>query len=284
MRSANRSRSKVDAVGYCVSDTGHLRERNEDCSYADNELGLFIVADGLGGYEDGDMASALAVSTVVQCVSRHKAMIESVREGRASHIELASILEAAIRRANLELEWLSRNPHLGKMGCSVTALLVARSKAALAHVGDTRFYRLRGRQLRQLTIDHTIATDLVRDGAFSWANVYSSPYARYLTRAIGRKRELEVDVRSFDVAPGDRFVLCTNGLTRYLPDEVWLEAMVDLHDLEDIPFELVSFANNAGGEDNTTVVAVQIPPLDAPCFTGGEIGRRGGRNRLDRAA
>ncbi len=282
MRRTNESR--VDAVGFCLSDAGRSRERNEDSFFVDDELGLYVIADGLSGYEDGDLASAIAVSTISLLVARKRESIERVRTGDLPSTELASILEGAFQQANLELEWLSTHPRQSKMGCSVTALLVARSKAVMAHVGDTRLYRLRGRRLRQLSIDHTIATDLVRDGAFSWEKVFSTPFARYLTRAVGTKKALAVDIRTFDVAPGDRFMLCTNGLTCYVPDEVWLEAMVDFHDLEELPRELVRFANSAGGEDDTTVMAIQIPPLDMPRFSGRDHQVPSERPLLDRAA
>ena len=148
------------------------------------------------------------------------------------------------------------------MGCTATVRVAAGSRAAMAHVGDTRLYLVRGGRAHQLSSDHTLAAELVRQGSLSPEHEQSHPYAHVLTRAIGTQALVEVETLTFDLAIGDRLVLCSDGLGDYIPDRQWLVERVVGRPLESLPRGLIDFAIGAGGHDNVTVVVADVTGED----------------------
>lgn len=250
---------EMHAIGYGHSDVGRTREKNEDSMLVDDDAGLFIVSDGMGGHASGEVASSKAIEAVMKAVNGRRADIAEAEDAD----ELSEMLTAVAREA---LETACREVHatasadedLGGMGCTLTMLLIAGNKAVMGHVGDTRLYLNRDGKVSQLSTDHTMAQELALAGLIEPDEVKTHHYAHVLTRAIGPQPSVSVDTLVIDVLPGDRFVLCSDGLSEYIDGDAWLARQLDGSQLEVVPEELVSFANTAGGEDNITAVVVRI--------------------------
>ncbi len=250
--------------GFARTEVGQRRQINEDRYLVDDELGLYVVADGMGGHENGDMAAAFTVATIQKVVSAHKNLIERVRAGKERARKLASVLESAVHEANVEINWFAASStRKAKMGSTVTAVVVCGDKAVMVHVGDTRLYHLQGSSLRLLTIDHNVENELVFEYGIHPEKAARNPYASQLTRAVGPQEDVRPDVAVFDVEPGDRFLLCSDGFSQYIPSHMWLEYQMIRNDHYELPHRLTYFANNAGGSDNITAIAVELP-ADSP--------------------
>ncbi len=246
----------MKAKGSGQTDIGRERERNEDAFFADDELGLYIVSDGMGGHAAGDVASQTAVEAVVEALGAAAAP--------TTPQETYELLSSAIQFANGRVYDASQaDAELRGMGCTLTLLFMSDGYAAVAHVGDSRCYLWRDGEVSQLTKDHTVASELVEVGAFSHEEADASPFAHALTRAVGVKPTVEADTFGVELEPDDHLLLCSDGLTKYLPSMDWLA-----HELEDLELEgtarrLIDFANAQGGADNITAVVVTIDG-DAP--------------------
>ncbi|MEM9491418.1 MAG: protein phosphatase 2C domain-containing protein [Myxococcota bacterium] len=249
--------------GIGLTDVGRRRSRNEDSLLVDDQLGLYVVADGIGGYAAGDVASRLAIHTVVRDIEQRSDDIAAIRRGVGTEAELSSIAAAAVSRASrVVYETGQADGALSGMGCTLTVLLMGQSSAAMAHVGDSRLYLARSGRIRQLSTDHSMAQELADLGFISPTDIAKLNCGHVLTRSIGRQEQVTVQELLIDTKPGDRFILCTDGLSNYLegPDEL---SMV----LADSTFAtsaqcLIDFANTAGGSDNVTAVLVGIACSD----------------------
>ena len=249
----------MKARGNGFTDTGKRRSTNEDALYVDNDLGLFVVSDGMGGHPAGDVASREAVSAVASYVQARVQKLDDIRTGRASESELIAIAGNAVARACRRVyAYAGMHPETAGMGCTLTVLLVGRDKAAMAHVGDSRLYRERHGALRQLTVDHTIGEELARRGLISREQMPLLPYGHALARAVGVHRTVEWDEMLLDLCPGDRFILCSDGVWGYFPEPEDMVELLDMREPDQIARTLVMFANAAGGKDNATAVAVDI--------------------------
>ena len=249
----------MHAIGTGRSDIGRTRKRNEDRFHIDNDLGFFIVADGVGGQAHGDLAAQIAVHSASEHLVRMRSVIEQVRSGDESPEDLSSIARHAVEAANRAVfeKAMSDSSHAG-MGCTMTILLVSGSRAVMAHVGDTRLYLYRDGEAHQLSTDHTFTAALVEAGLLAEERVKNHPYSHVLTRVVGSQEATQIDTLRLDVALGDRFLLCSDGLTVYMDDADWLAEQLDSGDLEEIPSLLIKFANSGGGSDNITVVVAEI--------------------------
>lgn len=232
---------------------------NEDAFAIEPELGLYIVADGMGGHVGGEVAARTAISTIVGHLRQHSQTVTDVGRGDADASALLDVareaVQAACRRVYLEA---STRPGLAGMGCTATLLLLAGRHAAMAHVGDCRLYLLRRGGAHQLSADHTMAAELARSGAIDPSDVAGHPRAHVLTRAVGSQELVEVDLLLLDVVPGDRFVIASDGLTNYLATNDELSDQAGQLDPDELCDQLVAFANSEGGEDNVTVVCVGV--------------------------
>ena len=231
------------AEQYAGSDTGRQRRANEDSLLA--RAPLFVVADGMGGAQAGEVASRIAV--------------ESFQPGlpETSHPELE--LAALARDANARIHELSRaNAEQAGMGTTLTAVYVGEQEVAIAHVGDSRAYCLRDGQLLRLTDDHSLVDELMRQGRLTPEEAVEHPQRSVITRALGPESVVEVDTRSFQARPGDVYLLCSDGLTTMISEEQIAAALLAHERLHDAGEALIAAANQAGGRDNITVVLIRL--------------------------
>ena len=226
------------------TDTGRRRRRNEDAFVC--EPPLFAVADGMGGAQAGEVASRLAA--------------DSVREAKLGDLPSPEQTVEIIREANRRVyAYSSENASTRGMGTTMTVALVEGSVVTIGHVGDSRAYLLREDQLTQLTQDHSLVAELVRSGRLSPKEAESHPRRSVITRALGTESDVEVDVFSIRAQNGDLFLLCSDGLTSMVSDEEIAKLLVAARaDLDSAGEKLVAAANQAGGEDNITVVLFEL--------------------------
>ncbi|HKK07563.1 MAG TPA: PP2C family serine/threonine-protein phosphatase [Gemmatimonadota bacterium] len=239
-----------------ATDVGRIREGNEDAWTAVPERGLFAVADGMGGHAAGEIASRLAVRALEEGVAGDGALPGSVGDARR-------LLAGAVRAAGRRIRGEARE-HPGRRGMGTTLtslLLLPEGDGVLAHVGDSRAYRLRGGRLERLTRDHTWVQEQVDRGALSEDEARRHPASSVLTRALGTDAGAEPDVAEVEWKPGDLYLLCSDGLTAALPEPELAgaleETLAEAQDLEAVAGALVREANRRGGPDNITVVLVR---------------------------
>lgn len=229
-----------------ATDVGLIRSNNEDAYLAAPPL--FAVADGMGGHRAGEVASAGAIR-VLQAEAGHDSD------------SLVAAVQAANRAVHAEA---SANPQLAGMGTTITAMMATHDAAQIVHVGDSRAYRLRDGKLRRLTRDHTVVDRLAREGKIPAEEVDRHPQRSVLERALGVGPEVEVDVQLLDVRPGDRILLCTDGLTSMLDDDE-IQAILEREaDPALAARALIQAALSAGGKDNVTAVVVDYPAAEQP--------------------
>lgn len=249
----------MKARGIGFTDIGKHRSNNEDALLVDNDLGLYIVADGMGGHAAGDIAAREAVASVVSYVRAQARLLERIRAGQVSQSLLSSIAGIAVARACRHVFMHAcEYPETAGMGCTLTVLLVGRDKAAMAHVGDSRLYLERHGKLRQLSVDHSVAEEFARRGLITREEIPLVPQGHALARAVGVRESVEVDEMLFQIHPNDRFILCSDGVWGYLEDPRDMEEFLFLLEPDEIAESLVTFANTAGGQDNSTAVVVDI--------------------------
>lgn len=230
------------------SDIGRRRRTNEDRFALAPEIGLFLVADGMGGHTAGQLASELATEAVLRTLR------SPGREGAS----LTERLREAVAAANAAIfSTAQERPELGGMGTTLVTLIAAGDRVGLAHVGDSRAYLVRCGRIRQLTDDHSLVGELLRRREISADAARGHPHRHVLTRALGVRSSVEPNLAELTPAPGDVFVLCTDGLTTHVEDDELAKLVSDGEDLEATCDQLISLANDRGGEDNSTVVLVR---------------------------
>ena len=238
------------AEQYAGTDTGLQRRANEDSLLARSPL--FVVADGMGGAQAGEVASKIAVE------SFHGGLPDGSppEEGLAAHALAANARIHALSRENAEQ---------AGMGTTLTAVYVGEQEVAIAHVGDSRAYCLRDGELLRLTDDHSLVDELIREGRLTPEEAEDHPQRSIITRALGPEETVEVDTRSFRARAGDLYLLCSDGLTSMVP-EARLAEVLRLHAgerLRDIGEALIAEANRAGGRDNITVILLRLEEVGA---------------------
>jgi serine/threonine protein phosphatase PrpC len=234
------------------TDVGLRRRGNEDRYALDPQLGLCLVADGMGGHSAGQVASLLAATAV----------LGALQESKGGDATPAEKLRAAIEEANHAIYTASRekNEYMG-MGTTVVALLVEAERGAIAHVGDSRAYRVRAGRIRQLTDDHSIVGELLRRQEITADDAREHPHRHVLTRALGVRGHVQPDLAELTLAPGDVFVLCSDGLTNHVEDHEIAKLVSEAADLEAGCASLIDLANRRGGEDNITVVLARCDEM-----------------------
>ena len=237
------------AEQYATTDTGRQRRANEDSLLARSPL--FVVADGMGGAQAGEVASKIAV--------------EVFEPGLGDSAEPEADLATRALAANARIHELSHSSaeHAG-MGTTLTAVYVAPAEVAIAHVGDSRAYRLREGELSRLTDDHSLVDELLRQGKITPEEAVDHPQRSVITRALGPEPAVEIDTRSYAARAGDVYLLCSDGLTTMLPERRLSEILRANPRLRDAGEALVAAANEAGGRDNITVVLFRLRDTDAP--------------------
>ncbi|GAA1748074.1 Stp1/IreP family PP2C-type Ser/Thr phosphatase [Nonomuraea sp. AD125B] len=231
------------------SDVGLLREGNEDSAYASGRL--LAVADGMGGHAHGEVASSVAIAAM--------ASLEEAPQGG----DLLNAIEAAVRDANRRLhEMVGRDPSLKGMGTTLTAMLWSGTQVALVHVGDSRAYLLRRGELYQITHDHTLVQQLVDDGRITPEEAATHPQRSILLRALDGSGEVDPDLTLREAQVGDRYLLCSDGLSGVVSAETLHATLTNIDDPEEVVRQLIDLANRGGGPDNITCVLADVLEID----------------------
>ncbi len=246
---------------WAATDVGRKRADNEDNFLIDENLNLFIVADGMGGHASGEVASAIAVHTIREVVHRERSLFDSFDpDNPEDQMEVSTLLEYAVHEACSRVFHKAQlEPEKRGMGTTVVALLLIGDHGFIAYVGDSRIYLLREGTIYPLTEDHSLMNELIRSGKLQKDEIATSPYARFknaMTRAVGVYENVEVDVLDFEIAANDSFLLCSDGLYEYL-DEGDIATNLSFTDTDEIPGRLIDIANTRGGKDNITAVVIQ---------------------------
>jgi protein phosphatase len=243
-----------------ITDVGLKRTHNEDNFYRSDELGLYLVADGMGGHAAGEVASGAAIDAIVRFAERHfKDQSLTWPFGFDQRLSgSANALISGIRLANQTLFTMQQDrPELNGMGTTVATLRIDEGEATIAHVGDSRIYRIRGEEFAQLTSDHSWVNEQLQKNIITAEEARNHRYKNVITRALGNRLELEIDVRTEPIETGDRFVLCSDGLSGMVDDAEMSEVLISAQaDLRIAANKLVALANEAGGHDNISVVLI----------------------------
>ncbi|MDH5493479.1 MAG: Stp1/IreP family PP2C-type Ser/Thr phosphatase [Myxococcales bacterium] len=243
-----------------LTDVGRVRDHNEDSFLIDKKLNLFVVADGMGGHAAGEVASNMATHTVREAFARERETIDAFETSKgASRLEMIRLCELAVQEAcaAVHAEGQADESKRG-MGTTLDALLVVGTRGFIAHVGDSRVYLYRQGTVHQLTEDHSLINELLRRGRLSRDQISKVKYKNAVTRAVGVYESVEVDVYDFDVLPGDRFLLCSDGLHEYFEEGELTKLFEDIPE-GDLVQRLVDLANERGGKDNITALVVRVP-------------------------
>ncbi|MBK7579772.1 MAG: cyclic nucleotide-binding domain-containing protein [Myxococcales bacterium] len=248
-------------IAKAKTDVGRRRQGNEDAILVDEGLGLFVVCDGMGGHAAGEVASNAAIEAIRERVAaRLPGIAEIEPELRAA--ALAELLRDAVERANTRVYELGADDTSRRgAGTTCTALCIYGGKAALAHVGDTRLYLMRGGQVHQISNDHTFLAEAMRRG-MPRAEAMENFATNMLSRAVGPHPHVDIDTLSFDLLPADRLMLCSDGLHGYFVEPSELRPF--LEKFSTAPDRLVDAANEAGGEDNISVIVLEVSPEAPP--------------------
>lgn len=224
------------------TDRGKVRELNED-AFGYNDC-VFVVADGMGGHKAGEVASAIAVETIL------KANLTG---------DIKAALKKALSLANQNiLTQAEKNTELTGMGTTVAVLYLENDLAYVTNIGDSRVYYFSNNKLNQLTSDHSLVNELIKNGEITVEEAKSHPQRNILTQALGSNETLEPEIIKLKINKGDKFLLCSDGLTGSVSETLIEELMSQKVDLEIIVDQLINTANELGGTDNITVVLVEI--------------------------
>lgn len=234
-------------MSYAKTDVGRRRKNNEDAFLVDDVLGLWVVADGMGGQAAGEVASEQAVETV------HGMVASGLRQGTSS---VERVLESAVQAATYMVYGMAElDSTKSGMGTTLSAVLRQPDRLLLAQVGDSRIYRIRGGRAVQLTEDHTLVNWQIQQGIITPEQAEKSKQKNVITRAVGNRDYVQVDLFHCDVQPGDKFVLCSDGLYAYIKTEE-LAALAESGGEKAVQ-AMIDEANRRGGRDNITVALVE---------------------------
>ena len=244
-----------------LTDTGKVRDHNEDAIGSDADMGLMVLADGMGGYNAGEVASGIAVQTITELAAEGATRENrNDRDSETGLMRQTIVLRDAISRANkIIFQTAQSQTHCEGMGTTLVAALFYDNTVSVAHVGDSRAYRVRNEQLEQLTLDHSLLQELVDRGFYSEEEAQRSTNRNYVTRALGVEPAVEVEVQEFDVLPDDIYLLCSDGLPDMVEDEdIHLTISTFNASLDVVGQQLVNLANEHGGRDNVSVMLAQV--------------------------
>jgi serine/threonine protein phosphatase PrpC len=246
----------LEAFG--LSDVGRKRQHNEDAMLVDKALGLYVVADGMGGHAAGEVASARSAEVVKATVTAQvKVMKDLGRDASQNHRASATaLIETAVQKACSDIYRMAQaDPSKRGMGTTFVCLAISGTAGVIGHVGDSRVYLLREGQCHRLTEDHTLVAAQLKAGTITKEQAATSQYRNVITRAVGIQDSCQVDTLVVDVLPGDLFLLCSDGLHGYVEDDE-LVPLARSMPAKDLPTKLIALANERGGKDNITAVVV----------------------------
>jgi protein phosphatase len=254
----------VRTVSEALSDPGRKRAHNEDAFYRNDELGFYVVADGVGGHSKGEVASQEAVEQLESWILRSRndlaALFSDLRSGiDDARWEIRRLLESGVQAACYMIFGMAeQDPEKRGMSTTISALLVGESMCFAAHVGDSRVYRLRDREVLQVTEDHTLINYKLKHGLITEEEAATAKGKNVITRAVGHKDHVQIDTADLDIEPGDRFLLCSDGLHGYFHSESEVADLLASGSLVAGVHAAIALANQRGGKDNITAVAVEV--------------------------
>jgi serine/threonine protein phosphatase PrpC len=259
-----------------LTNTGMVREHNEDAIGSNVDMGLMVLADGMGGYNAGEVASGIAVQTITDLAA--EGATREQRHDVDPHTGLMRqtiVLRDAVARANkIIFQTAQSQTHCEGMGTTLVAAMFYDNRISIAHVGDSRAYRLRDERFEQLTMDHSLLQELVDRGFYSEEEAQRSTNRNYVTRALGVEPTVEVEVQEYEVLPGDIYLLCSDGLPDMVEDEdIHLTISTFNASLDVVGEQLVQLANEHGGRDNVSVMLAHV--LDSFAARNGLLARLG---------
>jgi PPM family protein phosphatase len=239
-----------------LTDRGKLRPNNEDAICVDHELLLLVVADGMGGHQSGEKASAIAVSVIP---TNFKQLAANAGEGIDNRFsQETNRLGFCVKIANQMIhEAAKRSIQDRGMGTTCTAVCIINDRLSVAHVGDSRCYLIRQEGIEQLTADHSLLMEKVRHGLISKEQATGAEQ-NILTRSLGTEAEVQVDLGEYPLLPGDVVVVCSDGLDKELSNDQLLQTVMQMSDPLQLAQQLIDMANAAGGRDNITVAVARV--------------------------
>ncbi|TJZ71741.1 Stp1/IreP family PP2C-type Ser/Thr phosphatase [Chitiniphilus eburneus] len=243
-----------------VSDPGLIRDHNEDALGYDPALGYAVLADGMGGYNAGEVASGIAIEMMAHTVREGLATRAAAALDRRGVPHARTVLEEAVFQANSAIHGTAQaQPQCAGMGTTLVATLFFDNRVMVAHVGDSRCYRLRDDVLVQLTRDHSFLQEQIDSGLITPQEARLSHHKNLVTRAVGIDLSVEAELHGYAVQPGDLYLLCSDGLNDMLEDEEIAEVLSDLGGHPSLAVaRLVECANAAGGRDNVSVLLIEV--------------------------
>ncbi len=245
--------------GFGITDTGLVRKNNEDAIFVSNRSvgplpNLYIIADGMGGHNAGEIASN-------NCIA---AFCDYVQALEQDETEILDVLMAGVHAANQKVYHMSvENPDLSGMGCTLSLCVMSGGKLYMAHVGDSRVYVAHDHKLRQVSHDHTFVNEMVKAGEMTAEQAKTDPRRNLITRAVGTEEDVRPDSLVIDIFPGDTVLLCSDGLSNYISDEELLAGIQSENSLESKCETFVEYAKQKGGNDNISVILVSVNEVRA---------------------
>lgn len=248
-------------IGAGLTDIGRRRLSNQDAFALDNELGLYVVADGMGGHAGGEVASSESVATITGHVKRQASLLRPLDGQHVTSDQMHAavrLLEASLQAATYFVFAMAETqPEQKGMGTTVSALILRGDRAITAQVGDSRIYLVRSGNAAQITEDHTLIAWQLKNGMITPEEAERSPHKNVITRAVGSKDYVEVDTRVIDTMPNDAFLICSDGLHGYLEDDE-IAGFLDETDDTIALQRLIDTANDRGGKDNITAIIARV--------------------------
>jgi serine/threonine protein phosphatase PrpC len=243
-----------------ATDPGMVRSHNEDSLAADPEIGLAVLADGMGGYNAGEVASGIAVAMLT---TEMRQALETLQphsvDANGETVAVRLIREHAAKANGAIYQTAKSQPQYSGMGTTLVVTLFFDNRMAVGHIGDSRLYRLRKEQFEQVTRDHSLLQEQIDSGMITKEQARYSQNKNLVTRAVGIDQEVETEIHTYDVEPGDVYLLCSDGLSDMVVDEDIGETLVAL--AANLPLaakQLVQLANDSGGRDNISVILVRV--------------------------
>ncbi|WP_455384578.1 Stp1/IreP family PP2C-type Ser/Thr phosphatase [Acidihalobacter prosperus] len=249
-----------------VTDRGRVRSKNEDHVSTDADIGAFVLADGMGGHRGGEVASAIAVNTVLEHLKLQlPQLVPGEIDESLGYTGESLVAREAVIQANHKIYDAARQqPQYEGMGTTLVVAVFYLDRLSIAHVGDSRLYRFRQGQLEQLTSDHTMRQELVDRGFYTEQEARSMVQRNLVTRALGVDESVAVDIQEELVLPGDLYALCSDGLYDMLDEKIIARSLGACNDLQRCAQELIDLANSNGGKDNISLILVRPSTDSAP--------------------
>jgi len=258
-------RGKIEMAGQ--TDVGSVRDHNEDSIALDESLGLAVLADGMGGHRGGEMASAITVSTIMETLKKQLKKLNTgdTDEETGYSVESIAVHDAVLQANDAVYKASEENQQYKGMGTTVVVTLFYDNRLTVAHVGDSRLYRLRDGELEQITRDHSLMQELIDRGFYTPEQARQSLNKNLVTRAIGIEAGVQVDIQEDVALVDDVYLLCSDGVTDMIEDSLIQETIMKCGaDLEKAASELIREANEHGGKDNISAILIRpVKPFPA---------------------